>query len=535
MKLPLDINLLLKSLESSGVSPSSSTSIPKPPQSDSFGELHDKVRGVADGYADTVGLSLTHGTPKPKVNPAEGKRIADVHESAQHAPDDEGVKASYDALINETVDQYHHIMKTGLKTTKMRDDQPNPYAGGSKELFRDLHQNNHMHYYPTSSGFGTNEQSIQHPMLQPTNIMDDEGKPMLANDVFRIVHDYFGHAKEGNSFGPNGEEAAWEAHSAMYSPTARPAMTVETKMQNHWVNLGPHGEHNRANPNQTIFAEQKAYLPPEDIVNHRYGRGGTVKQKAVVFKSFKAAKMWHNPDPIAYTIDSTTPEERKTYGEESRYIVRDRFTQKSVFSLKSGPWSDGYLPDDTYGLDEDGGEDGSEELVPEEDVGAHQDAAQAGRAGQHYTYNPDGRGGVVIYDPKGTDVGYLQGDEANELMRQVGHIEDNAHRYPHGPFDSAEQHISAILDQYAPEDDRALSYNMQDEADEDDDTPGFKFASTHSSEWTMKCFKDFLKEHKTDATEKELAEVQGTGKPKKLDDGAAGKAVKARAKKVDKR
>jgi hypothetical protein len=68
---------------------------------------------------------------------------------------------------------------------------------------------------------------------------------LRANDVFRIVHDYFGHFKEGNGFRAEGEENAWRSHSAMYSPLARRAMTSETRGQNSWLNYGPHGDTNR--------------------------------------------------------------------------------------------------------------------------------------------------------------------------------------------------------------------------------------------------------------------------------------------------
>ncbi len=52
------------------------------------------------------------------------------------------------------------------------------------------------------------------------------------NDMFRAVHDVFGHAASGRGFDPHGEEAAWLKHSTMYSPLARRALTTETRGQN---------------------------------------------------------------------------------------------------------------------------------------------------------------------------------------------------------------------------------------------------------------------------------------------------------------
>lgn len=59
------------------------------------------------------------------------------------------------------------------------------------------------------------------------------------------MHVLFGHLKEGNGFRSEGEENASRSHSAMYSPPAREAMTIETRGQNSWVNYGPDGATNR--------------------------------------------------------------------------------------------------------------------------------------------------------------------------------------------------------------------------------------------------------------------------------------------------
>ncbi|MEX0650803.1 MAG: hypothetical protein WD186_02100, partial [Actinomycetota bacterium] len=61
------------------------------------------------------------------------------------------------------------------------------------------------------------------------------GHPFLdndTNDMFRAVHDVFGHAGSGRGFDHHGEEAAWMRHSQMFSDRARPAMTTETRGQN---------------------------------------------------------------------------------------------------------------------------------------------------------------------------------------------------------------------------------------------------------------------------------------------------------------
>jgi len=233
----------------------------------SFGRLHkndksNRFRELADQYASTRGLKLDHDA-KTRVNPEKAGQIAQAYHEMKHDPHHPKVQAAYGAMIQETLDQFKHLKNSGLKVSRIEDHHENPYPGGSKDMLHDLHNNNHLWFYPTESGFGSKDgETPDHPLLQPTD-EHHEGKPLLANDVFRIVHDVFGHGKEGTTFGPHGEENAWEHHMQMYSPLAQKALTSETRGQNSWVNFGPHGDHNRKNPAQTVYADQKAGLLPD--------------------------------------------------------------------------------------------------------------------------------------------------------------------------------------------------------------------------------------------------------------------------------
>jgi hypothetical protein len=220
-----------------------------------------KARKVADDYAISKGIKLNHPNETAKVDPGFASKVASEYEKMPHNPGSPDVKSSYDALINETMDQFNHIKNSGLKISAIKPGMPNPYTS-SKDLHSDVANNNHMWYYPTEQGFGSGDKNSDHPMLTPTK-ENHNGKPMLANDVFRIVHDYMGHIKDGTGFGPNGEETAYQSHAQMYSPLARKALASETRGQNHTVNWGKNGEHNRKNPAQTIYAEQKANILPE--------------------------------------------------------------------------------------------------------------------------------------------------------------------------------------------------------------------------------------------------------------------------------
>lgn len=201
-----------------------------------------------------------------KLNSDHGKMIADAYHNMKHTPDDENTRNAYSALVSETRDQFQKLMDGGLKISRIQPGQENPYKN-SKELHNDIINNNHLWYFPTEQGYGSSDENpLEHPLLQGTGYMHDDNE-LLANDMFRIVHDINGHHIGGQSgFGPTGEHKAFLTHRQMYSPLAQRALASETLGQNSWVNFGPHGEHNRANPSQTIYADQKAGLLPDEIV-----------------------------------------------------------------------------------------------------------------------------------------------------------------------------------------------------------------------------------------------------------------------------
>jgi len=64
-----------------------------------------------------------------------------------------------------------------------------------------------------------------------------------------------------------GEENAFQAHMRMFSPEAQKALATETRGQNSWVNFGPKGAENRANPANTTYATQKAGILPDWAIN----------------------------------------------------------------------------------------------------------------------------------------------------------------------------------------------------------------------------------------------------------------------------
>jgi methyl-accepting chemotaxis protein len=227
--------------------------------------LHQTAVDAATRYMARAGLPFRQVKDYVKVDVDRAKRIAAAYEAMPHAPNDPQVKAAYDAMIRETVAQYEAILETGLQVEFIDyAKQGDPYQASPRLAVLDVIENNHLWVFSTRDGFGSSEfDPSTNPLLQETP-HTISGQPALANDIFRVVHDYFGHVKNGVGFRADGEENAWRAHSTMYTPLARRAMTSETRGQNSWLNFGPHGEANRtAKSAATVYADQKTGLMPE--------------------------------------------------------------------------------------------------------------------------------------------------------------------------------------------------------------------------------------------------------------------------------
>lgn len=234
------------------------------------------VQKVAEAYAEEAGIPKAQVAPHEpvKVNPEEAKAIADAYQAMPHNPQAPEVAASYKKLAQEIENQFGFItQKAGVKMEPWT-QAGQPYAN-SAEMMADIKNNNRLFYFPTEGGFGENAAPSDHPMLQ---MSDKFGVPI--NDLFRAVHDYFGHAKQGFQFGPAGEENAWLSHKGTLSPEAVPALTTETRGQNSWVNSGAHlrdaqgnlpkkGEPGFIPPQDRPFAEQKAGLLPAEFLQRR--------------------------------------------------------------------------------------------------------------------------------------------------------------------------------------------------------------------------------------------------------------------------
>jgi hypothetical protein len=152
------------------------------------------------------------------MHPSVAHGIASAYEAMpEHDPE---ALPAFHAMAKETHQQFDFMTKPRHKGglgVGVEFTEHDPYSGPA-EMQHDLRENNRIKVYKT----GTDE-SGHHP------IFSNE-----TNDMFRAVHDVFGHAGIGSGFHRHGEEGAYLSHAQMFGPLARQAMATETRGQNTW-------------------------------------------------------------------------------------------------------------------------------------------------------------------------------------------------------------------------------------------------------------------------------------------------------------
>lgn len=130
-------------------------------------------------------------------------------------------EAAYEQLRKETQYQFDAMRDAGIGMSYHNDGRGNYRT--SQEMLVDAMLNNHLYT------FGGGD---IHPGLNAI----DKSTGLNSNEMFRAVHDYFGHGTTGSEFGRRGEEIAYGAHGGMFSPLAKIAAGTETRGQNSFVN-----------------------------------------------------------------------------------------------------------------------------------------------------------------------------------------------------------------------------------------------------------------------------------------------------------
>lgn len=219
---------------------------PEPPQAPTQA-LHDEY------LAQHPELGVKESQIPPHAGDYPPEEMSQVAQQYLHGPDLTGTpeaEATYGALKNETlsqaatatggpVSQWVSNGRDMVTPNNMRltyvDESAGPAYSDAAAMREDL-ANGHLtvrhtlgsedvpNKYMGQPVLGANGQPIMVPVTTAAGIQE---MPLTYNDVFRPVHDIYGHAA-ANDFGQAGELTAWRIHQSLYSPEAQQALANET-------------------------------------------------------------------------------------------------------------------------------------------------------------------------------------------------------------------------------------------------------------------------------------------------------------------
>jgi hypothetical protein len=194
--------------------------------------------------------------------------IADWYEKAPIRSKDPKTLAAYRLFKEETAQQYEALLEAGL-TIEPWLTEGQPYRSASN-LHQKVSSSGLLYVYLTTSGqghagkdpnpIGYSEMRnlAPHPMTELTGLRF-RNVDIMYNDLFRAVHDIFGHVMNRCSFSINGEFRATWHHLQMYSDEVHPVILSETIGQICWFFYGPHLRTPSGNLRQL---EDPCFIPP---------------------------------------------------------------------------------------------------------------------------------------------------------------------------------------------------------------------------------------------------------------------------------
>lgn len=211
--------------------------------SNSFPEGSAKFRSAIDDVVSQSGGDPEKIWDRSKglaetPSDAEVNQFADEQQAQAGKPLTPEAEAAYKSLVDEIGSQYEALLASGLKVHAWRGegepygDPPGSTRPNSSKMRRDIAESGEYSFFMTESGFGAGNVTENHPMLRETKFKTSDGEPMIANDVFRVVHDFVAHVRGGYSFSTNGEFNGTLSHASTLPEAAWPALFAETFGQN---------------------------------------------------------------------------------------------------------------------------------------------------------------------------------------------------------------------------------------------------------------------------------------------------------------
>jgi hypothetical protein len=209
-------------------------------------------------------LSRHHGEQRDwskvsAVDPNKRAMVAKAYAKMKDIDDSPEVKKSWDDAEVEIKRQFKQLQEVdGIKVEFVNND---PY--------KDFHD---MHKQVSETG-----------TLKVLKTEVTGGHPYWSNktnDMFRAVHDAYGHLGTGRGFDRHGEEAAYQAHRSMFPESAQRALATELRGQNQFL------------IQNGFFGEQKLGFLPANLQ----------KRYALIMSKSMPAKKTNADDDNAYSL-----------------------------------------------------------------------------------------------------------------------------------------------------------------------------------------------------------------------------------------
>ncbi|WP_433528513.1 hypothetical protein ACQPYA_19395 [Micromonospora sp. CA-263727] len=212
-------------------------------------------RAAARAGAPAVRLDRLAADPL-RIDEDFCRAVADRYDTAPTVRDPAGMARGYARLAEENLRQFRLIGEAGIRVLPWS-GPGQPYRD-SRDLVARVRSRGRLHVFLTRHGHGPAGAGGEHPLRAPSGVRAG-GEELLHNDIFRAVHDVFGHVLYGNTFGPHGEFRATRCHLAMYPADLHPLVFAELVGQLCWFFYGPH----LRRPDGTLPRRgEPGYLPP---------------------------------------------------------------------------------------------------------------------------------------------------------------------------------------------------------------------------------------------------------------------------------
>jgi hypothetical protein len=195
------------------------------------------------------------------------RELADRFDRLPRISWDRTLAGRYRRLKHETRAHYQAVLDAGIDVEPLL-GAGQPYRD-SAELVRKVRETGTIQVFLTRDGHGPPGSDGFHPMREPSGVTARDVE-LTHNDLFRVVHDVFGHVMFGHGFGASGELKAAYTQMALLSENARLAVFTEQVAQTCWFFFGPHlrdesgrvrrpGDRGYLPPHRRPFAEQKIF------------------------------------------------------------------------------------------------------------------------------------------------------------------------------------------------------------------------------------------------------------------------------------